>query len=212
MTDILALYSSTPQQGKSTVARVLQEHTGAPTLSFAHAPRNMLATLMRNFGHDNESVHFHLYGHGKNVPIEGIGRSYRHCMESLASGWGRGLLGEPDIWLRQVEHQLEKARKKNTSLVLIDDLRMPHEYDALMRQGAVLARVINPAADTTTANQVESNRGLDDMRMYPMHTRIVNDGSLSTLELKALSLLDSVALHSRDAPRQNNRSHNAAPG
>lgn len=207
MTAVLALYSSTPQHGKTTVAKTIQASTGATVLSFAHAPRLMLASLMRTFGHNDESIHWHLRGDGKHMPIEGIGKSYRECMESLASGWGRRLLGEPDIWARQVERQIEKERERGTLLIMIDDLRMPHEYEAMARQGAFMARISKPDIDLTAANNVESNRGLDDEDAYPMHMKILNNGSREQLARSAYSLIDMIeADASPDHPGQSRKS------
>lgn len=167
---VFALYSPAMQSGKTTVADYF-EARGAQPVKFAGALKAMVATLLRECGEDDKTVHEAVYGSLKEMPIEELGRkSSRQLQQTLGTEWGRNMV-HPEIWLNTVKLKIAMYQKLALNVV-IDDLRFPNEYDMLKaRDDAVLIKVVRPGF---TYKGGHGSEGLLDDRSFD-HI-IYNDG------------------------------------
>lgn len=184
---IVALYSSTMQSGKSEVARVLAEHHGFEVVKFASPLKDMLRSLLTDMGHAPEVIEEMLEGRLKETPIPSLGVTPRRMMQTLGTDWGRALINR-DLWVRaciaKVQHLV--ACGKN---VVVDDMRLPNEYDALEELGAMLVWVRRKGV--AKPGDVSCEGALDD---NVFHTILHNDDPLEALHQKANDLARTVLL------------------
>jgi hypothetical protein len=77
----------------------------------------------------------------KEVPIMGLGGvTARHLMVSLGTAWGRDMIGS-DFWVLLWKQEVESSPH---SFILVDDVRMPNEVDAIRSLGGKLVAVKRP--------------------------------------------------------------------
>ena len=122
--------------GKSTVAKKLGEIKGWKWISFASPMRDMMEAA---FGPE--------YGNrfaDKECPRPELGgKSIRHAMMTLGTEWGRDMIDE-NIWVNSLLYRIENSSQK---YFVIDDLRMPNEYDRMLAKGATFVRLRRNEAD-----------------------------------------------------------------
>lgn len=119
--------------GKSTFARrVTRDHS---LLSFATPLRVMLSKLPFPVEYLYEM---------KNLEIPLLGKTGRHCLQSLGSEWGRKLIHE-DIWVKCMEQEILDAGDHTP--IIIDDLRFDNEAKMLKEQGFKIWRVVRDFED-----------------------------------------------------------------
>ena len=88
---------------------------------------------------------------------------------------------DPDFWLRIALGRIEAA----PGAVVVTDVRLPNEADAIVAQGGVLVRVVRPGqVDDGDTHTTET--ALDD---YDVDYEVLNDGTLSDLEGRARAFL-----------------------
>lgn len=129
---IIGLYG--PQRvGKTTVAEAITKAPGGAgwrRLSFADPIRAMLAAIL-----PAEELS-PLADKSKPLKVLG-GKSSRDALKLLGTEWGRELI-DIDIWLNAL---LNKAVDNKWHNIVIDDLRMHNEYNAIKRLGGFVVRV-----------------------------------------------------------------------
>jgi hypothetical protein len=133
----IALWSSTPQQGKSTIAHYLVHCHGYQALSFASPLLEMVQTFLMHHGLDIEDIEHYCYK-AKETPIPGIGRSYRHLARTLGTEWGRNLVKET-TWLDAFEQKFDRYSGKHP--IVVDDMRFRNEAALLMSKKFLLVHV-----------------------------------------------------------------------
>lgn len=171
---LIALYSSVPQCGKSEVAKVLCEH-GFEATKFANPLKNMIRSLLRDFGYSENEITERLEGSLKEEPIpETGGRSARYLMRTLGTEWGRQMVSD-SLWVDRTLMIVEKTLKLDQKLV-VDDMRFPNEYDAMCNAGFTLVRVIRPGYSAKIDHPSEGR--LDE---HKFHLTIINDCDITTL-------------------------------
>lgn len=122
--------------GKSTVARKLGEMRGWKWVSFASPMRAMMETA---FGPEYGSRFA-----DKECPRPELGgKSIRHAMMTLGTEWGRDMIDE-GIWVNALLRSIENSSQK---YFVIDDLRMPNEYDRMLAKGATFIRLTRDKVD-----------------------------------------------------------------
>lgn len=138
MGGILAFYSPYPRAGKSTALRCIAGLAQARNVevrceSFARPIRRFVQDLLHKSGVPYRDV-------PKDAPLPGVpgGKSFRDFMiamgQSLRSVW-------PDIWVERLRGEIRSHRDE---LVVVDDLRMPNEYNMLREEGAKIVRIEVP--------------------------------------------------------------------
>ena len=171
---LIGLYSPAPQSGKSTVARLLTQEFGFRRLYFAQGLKDMLDTFLDGLGLSGTEILYHRE-EGKEVPIPAAGgRTYRHLAQTIGTDWGRKLV-HPDIWVRPALARFEKVG----GFAVIDDMRFPNEYRAVLDAGGEVWRITRP--DATRPNAHVSEGALDGLTF---DLDLVNDGTVEELQEK----------------------------
>lgn len=133
----IALWSSAPQQGKSTIAHYLVHCHGYKVLSFASPLLEMVETFLMHHGLNIEDIEHYCY-EAKETPIPGIGKSYRHLARTLGTEWGRNLVKET-TWLDAFEQKFDRYSSKHP--IVVDDMRFRNEAALLMSKKFLLVHV-----------------------------------------------------------------------
>ncbi len=155
--------------GKSTVARMLDEHYAFTELALAEPILDMVCSLYSMAGIDGAwAVERSL----KEQPTR-LGYSYRHLAQTLGTEWGRQL--SPDFWLRVLKLRLEAPELEGESVV-ISDVRFPNEAEFITRRGGVLVRVVRDIAPAARPHASEAHTDT-----LPVTTELLNFGSCATL-------------------------------
>lgn len=112
--------------GKTTAADRLVDRYGFARVKLAGPLKAMLRALP---GIDER----HTDGDLKEEPVEAFGGATpRYMMQTLGTGWGRGVLGE-DFWVRVWEAAVAEV-PSNVSVV-VDDVRFDNEARAVLKLG-----------------------------------------------------------------------------
>ncbi len=122
----------------------------------------------------------------KEEPIPALGVSVRQMTQQLGS-WGRSI--HPDFWVNLAMPKVLRYLQQGRSVV-IDDLRFPNEYEAVIRLGGAPVRVYRPGAEAYNAHPSE---GL--LEGYPM-MGLENNGTLAQLRACAEELPRLLREHS----------------
>lgn len=173
---VIALYSSSPGHGKSTVAECLHTY-GYVTLPFARTLKRMLLPLLTDLGY-SPSIALDLLHKKKETILPELGVSSRHLQKTIGTEWGRQCV-HPEVWLRVWRIQAEKIQAQG-KLVVVDDLRFPNEYDMLRAlAGTELWRV---NATQRLGPQPPSTHASDSALEARFFDRlIINNGTLAQL-------------------------------
>ena len=138
---LIALYSPRPQQGKSTVAAHLVS-LGYKIVKFAEPLKVMTGQFLLAAGIPKGEVWSYVEGANKEKQIPGLpkGTTSRKVQRTLGTEWGRKCLSD-SLW---VDLALRKARDllNEGYSVVIDDMRFPNEYDAILKNGGEVWRVV----------------------------------------------------------------------
>lgn len=119
------------QAGKTTISQRLQTVWGYERMRFAGTLKNMLNTMGLTWEQ--------LDGSEKEVPSAMLGgKTPRHAMQTIGTEW-RDMI-DPNLWTNilmiQIAERIAEAEASGDNLfVIIDDLRFPHEADAVRAMG-----------------------------------------------------------------------------
>jgi hypothetical protein len=130
--------------GKDTVAdRLAAAATAvghsALRVSFADPIRAMLSAMgvPAAYMHDRAL---------KELPVPGIGRSYRQLAQTLGTEWGRSHVNRA-VWLTLAARRIDdeaRAVSPNQVIAIISDVRFPDEAAWLRRRNGLLVRIDRP--------------------------------------------------------------------
>lgn len=175
---LIALYSSAPQSGKSTVAGVL-EASGYRTFKFASALKDMIRSLFRSSGMGEMDIEEHLEGSLKEAPLRQFGGlSSRQLMQTLGTDWGRQKVSN-SLWIDLLAMRVTSALQQGYRVV-VDDMRFPNEYFMLKSLGAKMLHVKRPSKAKACGHPSEGL--LDD---YQFDNVLVNNLDVSHLKTAA---------------------------
>ena len=182
---LIGLYSSYPQSGKSTVAKLIKEGWPATTLPMAAPLKLFASSLLSQAGADPM---YHLYN-DKTSPIEQLpGRpSGRHILQSLGTDWGRECIS-PELWttLWQGCYDRQRADLYGQRIVIVDDVRFPDEYRKIKSNGGQMWKITRP--DYYERSPHKSEGALD---LFTFDAEIMNNGGLEPLALQIDELIDT---------------------
>ena len=131
-------FTGRKRSGKDTAAAVFV-HAGYHRLAFATPLKHMLGVLLQYQGVPASQAELMIEGNLKEVPSPFLGgRSPRHCMQTLGTEWGRGMVSD-DLWVRTLVNTAQ-----HFPLVVVSDVRFPNEVEAIKRAGGVVYRVVRP--------------------------------------------------------------------
>jgi hypothetical protein len=154
---LIALYSSTPQQGK-----------------FAETLKLMMRPVLEDLGRGPDGIGRMLDGDKREMVYQD--RTLRHALQTLGTEWGRKCMGENfwvDIWRFKAERYLRSGVN-----VVVDDMRFPNEFAAVQALDGWTWKVVRPGASAPT-NGHASEGALDGLLF---DTELVNAGTLHDLE------------------------------
>lgn len=174
----VAFWSETPQQGKSTVARFLQEKHGYERISFATPLKAMVDSLLESTGRSRREIEW-FANEGKEIVIEGIGASYRHLARTLGTQWGRHQI-HPNLWVNITESKIVKS----DSRICVDDVRFENEIELLKRYGFLLVKIQRNVGRVDTHDSDTALRNF-----VGWHHVIENNGTLEELYSKVETVL-----------------------
>jgi hypothetical protein len=160
--------------GKDTVRQMLEQNHHCTGLAFADPMRAMLAPLLDLCGVGNEWM---TQRELKELPIPGLGQSYRVLAQRLGTEWGRSI--DPDFWVKVAAASMAEVMniKGPDTVFVISDVRFDNEAQWVKDHGGVIWHIHRPAAQAVAAHQSENgiNPELVDLK-------ILNKYNLSELE------------------------------
>jgi hypothetical protein len=109
------------QTGKTTAANYLQRCHGYTRHHIAEPLRDMLRTLLRRFGMDDELIDRYLIGDLKEEVIPCLGVTSRWAQISIGTEWGRDQIDD-DLWARLWAHEVASLKRP-----MNDSVRFPNE-------------------------------------------------------------------------------------
>jgi hypothetical protein len=173
----LGFYSSSPQQGKSTISKYLVEKYNYSMLTFASPMKDMITIIFKGLGYSDDKIEAMLYGNLKEVIVKELGVTPRHMLVTLGSEWGRGMIDD-SMWIKIAMKSLD-----NTINHVCEDIRLLNEAERLRSKGFKIIRVINPRA--TLVESISEGK-LDD---YNFDKVLINDGTIEDLQKSVDSMI-----------------------
>jgi hypothetical protein len=139
--------------GKDTVRQMLEQNHQCTGLAFADPMRAMLAPLLDLCGGGNEWM---TQRELKELPIPGLGQSYRVLAQRLGTEWGRSI--DPDFWVKVAAASIAKVMniKGPDTVFVISDVRFENEAQWVKDHGGVIWHIHRPAAQAVAAHQSEN--------------------------------------------------------
>jgi hypothetical protein len=170
---ILGLYSSSPGNGKTTLANHLQPY-GFRTVSFAGPLKEMTALFLTHLGYGPADARALVHTRKEDI-IPQLGVTSRHLQRTLGTEWGRDCV-HPDVWLKCWRERVQLLLDRGYRVVC-DDVRFPNEAELIRSLGGRIWHVTRPG--TTPASTHRSDNGLTD---YPhFDALLINNGTLIDL-------------------------------
>ena len=159
--------------GKDTVADHLELNHNFRRYAFADPLKDMLEVV---FGDKFRSGN-------REAPIDWLGKSPRHLMQTLGTEWGRDCV-HPDLWVLLGEQQVKLAAQKQQRLV-ISDVRFHNEADMILRNGGELWHIARNNSGTAAGHRSE----MSHWDSYPQRVLVSNEGTLDELYARVDALL-----------------------
>jgi hypothetical protein len=136
---LIGLYAPRMQSGKTAVAAILAAR-GFKTVKFAAPLKLMTSAFLKSVGIPEKEHFAYIEGELKEKTIPGIGVTTRHLMRTLGKEWGRDNVNA-NVWVILAITRAKEELRKGRSVV-IDDLRFPNEYRAILAAGGEAWRIV----------------------------------------------------------------------
>ncbi|ATW62847.1 deoxynucleotide monophosphate kinase [Synechococcus phage S-CBWM1] len=169
MPKLVALHSSTPRQGKSTLAKHLTDSHFFVTVSFADPVKKIMVEILKEWGVNPISA-WNVY-YNKDTVIPEVGKTGRYLLQTFATNWAREMVDQ-DIWVRTAESKISRLLADGFSVV-VDDLRFLSEEKMLRRLGVKTLKVVRDSG----ALLYEGNHSSEGNQV-PFHHIIDNNGPI----------------------------------
>lgn len=179
----VALWSPTPQQGKSTIAKYLKGQHGYEVLSFASPLLEMIETFLMHHGLCMEEIDYYCK-QAKEQPIPGVGRSYRYLARTLGTEWGRYLVKQT-TWLDAFDQKFDRHSSRNA--ICVDDLRFRNELSLLKSRGFTLVKISRKTDRQGSMDNHQSDVEL--LSFSDWDHEVFNDGTLEQLYEKVNQII-----------------------
>lgn len=179
---LIGLYSSAPQSGKSLVAKYLNEAYGYTVVPFASTLKEMLIPMLTAYGYSEREARHYVYEE-KQHRLPYLGVTVRHLLQTLGTEWGRQCV-HPHLWT-----ECWRRRISNQPYVVVDDVRFPNEAELIKcARGAdqgQLWRVCRPGTSVGPAHASEGS--LDG---WAFNQTLDNNGTVDELHILIDNLLN----------------------
>lgn len=159
---LIALCSPAMGSGKSTIATHLCDQHGFRQIAFATPLKCMASALLESVGLDHDEIEARIYGDRKEEVIPVLAITSRQLQQQLGTEFGRKMIREL-LWVDITMAAVARAMSAGHSVV-IDDMRFPNEYDAVIAAGGDAYRVVRPSAVVT---RVHPSEGALDLVAMP---------------------------------------------
>lgn len=127
--------------GKTTSAQYLAGRYGFMHTKFAAPLKDMIRTMLRSAGLDDETVERKIEGDLKELPCEILGgHTPVHAMQTLGTEWGRNCISPTlwgDLWEARAQWYID-----NGCSVVVDDVRFENEYQRVKRMGGYIVHLV----------------------------------------------------------------------
>lgn len=165
--------------GKDSVRSILEMHNDFGGLAFAEPIRAMLHELLTENGLSGDYI---TQRELKEMPVPGLGVSYRQMAQTLGTEWGRNCLGQ-DFWLRVADTCMADLRSHGYRHFVVSDVRFTNEAAWVRARGGVLWLVDRPGVQPvrqhiSEAMPFEADRVLHNHGSLPDLRRVVHDALL----------------------------------
>lgn len=155
----------------------LVKHHGFVRVRFA----GPLKAMLRAFGLTDAQID----GDDKELPCGALGgRTPRHAMQSLGTGWGREMI-HPDLWIMAWARDAAKHAH-----VVCDDVRHHSEVAAIKQVGGVIINILRPGV----RSRADEHSSEAEAMALPFDASISNHGTVADLA----ALLDGVLARVKD--------------
>jgi hypothetical protein len=160
--------------GKDTVRQMLEQNHHCTGLAFADPMRAMLTPLLDLCGVGNEWM---TQRELKELPIPGLGQSYRVLAQRLGTEWGRSI--DADFWVKVAAASMAEVMniKGPDAVFVISDVRFDNEAQWVIDHGGVIWQIdrvgLQPVAAHSSENGISPEK---------IDITILNTSSLSDLE------------------------------
>lgn len=122
----LVLVHGLKESGKSTLADHLCAKYGYVRVKMAGPLKNMLRSLLRDAGVDDDKIEDYVEGDLKEVPIPSMSnRTARQLMQTLGDEWRK--MQADDFWVNIAEGKIKQLHAEGKR-VIIDDIRYVVEF------------------------------------------------------------------------------------
>lgn len=160
--------------GKTTLANILDKNYGWSKTKFATPLKTMLMALFLSQGADPEEAYQMIDGNLKEAPTKYLnGYTPRHAMQTLGTEW-RNLIHRDlwiDAWRRNVSSYSPDTK------IVVDDLRFPHEAQAIRELGGKIVLITRPYFTQT----ISSHSSETEMAEIVFDGLIINDAEPSKM-------------------------------
>lgn len=117
--------------GKSTLANLLVTRYGAVRMAFADPLKKMLRVLLTEYGYTEQQANRYIDGDLKEERCPALdGKTGREAQQYLGTEYGRDLISQK-LWTNLLLARLD-ALEPDQRIVVVDDVRMDNEADALL--------------------------------------------------------------------------------
>ena len=179
MTRLIGLCSPVMGSGKTTLATRLERDNDYKKVSFAAPIKEMTLSLLKSVPLDFPvTPDACVYGEHKETVIPALGVTSRQIQQTLGTEWGRGCISET-LWI-DIALSVTAMHRDRGHSVVIDDVRFPNEYEAILAAGGECYRIVRPGAKMTTETHASEGQ-LDGIHM----PEIWNTGSLEEFYTQA---------------------------
>jgi len=175
---IVGLYSSVPQSGKSTVAKVFIEE-GFELLSLASPVKESLEVVLKGLGVPDYKEY--LYGSKKDKAIPGLYVTGGYLMSTYATVFMRDIIYE-GTWLDILKKKIEPGKN-----YVVDDMRFPNEYLYF----DVRVRLYRPSRLLEGHKRYGKSEGQLDN--FSFDYTIMNDGTEDELVLRTQNIIKDLS-------------------
>ncbi len=199
MTQIIGI-AGAAGAGKSFLAQMLCHKFGFTRFAFADPLKDMLRVLLMDYGYTREQTVRWIEGDWKEVACPALhGQTCRYALQTLGTEWGRNLVHNR-LWTN-----LLVARIEGTPLVVVDDVRMDNEAEALLQYepGAVIYRVVPTFAPSRHPGEHASELGINRALIT---ADIVHDFTAKSMEEQVMSKI-AAPLNLREIPYRGTRTN-----
>lgn len=163
----LIAFTGLATSGKTTAARFLKG--SHDIISFAAPLKRMLRVLVTEEELANKDCR----------PVALCGKSVREALQSLGTEWGRNMI-DPALWLNIAFRTAQLSPRG----IVIDDLRMLNEAEAVCAAGGVIVEVVRPGVP-----RLEHSTE-DGIPSHLLHATVLNDNSEDILRARVLAALE----------------------